>query len=165
MRPEEFQELPEGFKVWADADSLSPSVRKVILRATRKYGFQTIFVANRSIEGGENTPGFLMVVCPPSEGAADDFIASRCDANSLVITRDLPFAKRVMDMGVPVMNDRGTLFDERKLARMLEERELHLQMTALGLSKSAKTSSGLNGEMVHKFTDTFYGFLRQKGLA
>ena len=164
MKAEEFPELPDGFKVWADADSLSKAVRKIIVHAAKKYSFQLIFVANRDITLDSGPANFLMVVCPNLPGAADDFIASKCDENSLVITRDLPFAKRILDMGIPVMNDRGTLFDEKKLSRMLEERELHLQMAALGLSKSAGKSAGLSGDMVHKFTDTFYSFLRQKGI-
>ncbi len=164
MRPEEFSESDAGFKIWADADSLSKSIRKIILRASRKYSFKAIFVANRAIVDDSDSENVIMVICPADEGAADDFIASKCDGNSLVITRDLPFARRLMDSGIPVMNDRGILFDERILSRMLEERELHLQMASLGLSKSSK-SSGLDDEMIRKFTDTFYSFLRQKGIA
>ncbi len=41
----------------------------------------------------------------------DSFILNLADRYSLVITRDIFFAKLLLDLGVKVMNDEGRIFD------------------------------------------------------
>lgn len=149
------------FKIWVDADSCPAVVRKLILKNAQTHKVPVIFVANRPIPFDFESPLFTMVVCPKESGAADDYIFSNSSENDFAVTRDLPLAKRLLDKCLVVMNDRGVLFDQRNLKSMLEERELSMQMAALGI-RTGGTDGGFGKKEIQKFADLFCGLLRKK---
>jgi uncharacterized protein YaiI (UPF0178 family) len=48
-----------------------------------------------------------MELCPSGEGAADNRIIALARAGDLVITRNIPFAQRLVEASVMVMDGRG----------------------------------------------------------
>lgn len=155
------EQIDSTFKIWLDADSCPAVVRRIILKSAKTNNVPVIYVANREIPFDFEDPLFSMVVCPKEKGSADEYIVANIAVNDVAVTRDIPLAGRLVDKGCCVMNDRGTLFDKKKVADMLEERNLSLQMAALGIKTGGK-SSGFGKEEIKKFADCFCSVVRKK---
>lgn len=150
-----------AFKIWLDADSCPAVVRRIIQKNARTNSVPLVFVANHEIPFDFECNLFSMVVCPKTSGSADDYIVENICSEDVAVTRDLPLAKRLLEKGCSVMNDRGTLFDEKKLEYMLEERELSLQMASLGI-RSGGCSGGFGKDDIKNFADCFCSLIRKK---
>ncbi|HCA19242.1 MAG TPA: hypothetical protein DEO40_01015 [Treponema sp.] len=155
------------FRVWVDADSCPAVIRKIIVKNSILKSVPVVFVANRDIPSGVDSGSgnslFKMVVVEKENGASDDYIFSNAQKGDVAVTRDLPLAKRLLEKEVVVMNDRGTLFTERILCGMLEERALHMQMMSLGLGKEDKSKSFGRRE-IDSFAECFSGEFARRGL-
>ena len=66
----------------------------------------------------------------------------------------MKLAKRLIDKNVITINDRGTYFDRENVERMLRQRELSMQMAALGLHTGMSYSTYSNKD-VQKFASCF----------
>lgn len=143
--------------IWVDADNCPSLARNVILKAATRYSVSVVFAANHDVPFGEENPLFKMVICPKTSGSADDYIVSNCTPGDLVITRDLPLAQRILTLAretalqttslqmapneqkkVTAMNDRGLVFDEKNIVRLLKDRDLAIQLSAIGLNSGKK---------------------------
>ena len=149
------------FKIWVDADSCPSLVRKIILKTAASNTVPVVFVANRKIPFDFENKLFSMVVCPKKSGAADDYICNNIEENDIAVTRDLPLADRLLKKSISVMNDRGILFDRKTLDYMLEERELSMQMQALGI-RNGSDFGGFSRDDVKKFADCFCPMVRKR---
>ena len=134
------------FSVWIDADSCPRSVRAYVFRYTQKHAVPLYFVANRQIplpaQDTQHTSA-QMIVCAPTDQAADDYIFSHCAGGDMVITRDIPFAARLVEKKIFVMNDRGTVFTKENIGERLSERNFMLNLAEIGLGDgSTKTDYG-----------------------
>lgn len=134
------------FSVWIDADSCPKRVREYVFRYTQKYAVPLAFVANRDIPlpaefDGQNQQTCSMIVCEPTEQAADDYIFAHCQKDDIVITRDIPFAARLLEKSVLVMNDRGTIFTKETIGERLSERNFMLNLATIGLGDDRKKST------------------------
>ena len=136
------------FSVWIDADSCPKQVREFVLTATRKYSVPLYFVANRYIpfsfapeeSNGRQNKSVHMIVCEKTSQAADEYIFSHCNTEDIVITRDIPFAVRLVEKGIRVMNDRGTAFTKENVGERLSERNFMMNLEAIGLGSKNKKS-------------------------
>jgi len=81
-----------------------------------------------------------MIVCKQEDQAADDYIFSHCQNNDIVITRDIPFAARLVEKNMLVMNDRGTVFTKENIGERLSERNFMMNLEAIGLGGTKKKS-------------------------
>ena len=54
------------------------------------------------------------VIVPKSADAADDWIAEEVTSADIVVTADIPLAKRCLDKGALVIDHRGKTFTEEK---------------------------------------------------
>lgn len=79
-----------------------------------------------------------MIVCEKGENAADNYIVENAENTALVITRDLPLAQRLLEKNISVMNDRGVIFTKENIIPMLKDRELAMQLAAIGVNTGAK---------------------------
>ena len=140
-------------RVIVDADSCPARVRKWLSARTKELSLELIFVANRNIEPENPGKNFLMVVCPKEDQAADRWILDSAAEFDIVVTRDLPLANSLLEKNIRVMNDRGTLWDKEKIRRPLKERELSMQMAALGLG--TKRRDGYGNQEFKAFTECF----------
>lgn len=140
--------------IFVDADSCPSQAKNIVLRAGIRRNLNIVYVANRKIPFSMESPLFKMVVVENKEGAADDYIVENVTDKDLVITRDIPLAKRLIDKNVITINDRGTYFDRENVERMLRQRELSMQMAALGLHTGMSYSTYSNKD-VQKFASCF----------
>ncbi|HBG65215.1 MAG TPA: hypothetical protein DDW78_01945 [Treponema sp.] len=127
--------------IWVDADSFPAAARQQILAEAAARNLPVTFAANRDIPFGVQNTRFSMEICGSGDSAADEYIVSHSAAGDIVATRDIPLAKRLLDKQVTVINDRGTQFNTKNIAEMLEQRELSMQMAALGIRPAAMRHS------------------------
>ena len=129
------------FTIWVDADSCPVQAKNIILKAAVRLNLYVNYVANRKIPFSIENPNFKMIVCENNEGAADNYIVENACCDDLVITRDLPFAQRLVEKNICVINDRGTVFTKENLKEKIEQRNLNMLMNACGV----KTGGRMNG--------------------
>jgi len=89
--------------IWADADSLPREARELIARRCKPGGPAAVFVANRPVPLPPG-PSLTALVVGTADGAADGYIMDNARRGDLVVTRDIPLAARLVDAGLPVMN-------------------------------------------------------------
>lgn len=148
-------------KILVDADNCPVQVREVILKKAAELNIEVIFAANHIIPFAFESPLFKMQLCPEGKNAADDYIEANSCEKDIVVTKDIPLAQRLIGKKISVINDRGTLFDEKKIQYLLEERELSMQMAALGLRKAAGWSVFGKKDLA-SFSKTFNRLLFEK---
>lgn len=127
--------------VFVDADSCAKPAKEFILRIAERHQIAVFFVANRNIPAQTSNPLFTMHICTAEKDAADRFIAESSDKNDIIVTRDLILAKRLLEKKAAVLNDKGIVFTEEKIYDCLKERELSLQMKALGVATGERWHS------------------------
>ncbi len=141
------------FNVWIDADSCPARARKFILNFCRTKEIPLNFVANREIPVKDEGPLFKMITCPQTKNAADDYITAHAGPNDFVVTRDIPFAARLVEKKISVINDRGTVFTSENIGEKLSERNFNLNMAELGFTGGRK--SDYSDKDFKKFSNCF----------
>ena len=128
-------------KILVDADSCPRDARELILRAAGRLGLPLVFAANRPIPGigGENV---AMEVCPAGENSADNRIAELAAPGDLAICRDLALAKRLLDKGVAVIDDRGRVFSRDSISELLSLRDFTVGLAENGMDYERTASYG-----------------------
>lgn len=141
-------------KVFVDADNCEKTSRKIILKACTRNKIEVILAANREIPIKTQNVTFRMEICEKAKDSADNFIFENASTDDIVITRDILLAKRLIEKGICTMNDMGRKFTKENMDDILEQRELSLQMKALGISNgtSFRSYSSANTE---EFSKTF----------
>lgn len=119
--------------IWIDADSCPRQVREIICRTSIRLSIPINFVANRTIPFPENSL-FKMIIADSTPDAADDYIVEHAIPVDMVITRDIPLAKRLVDNNILVLNDRGTVYTENNINERLSVRNLMLDLYQMGIS-------------------------------
>ena len=119
-------------KLLIDADSCPKEARQLALRTARRLGIQAVFAANRPIPGitGENA---VMEICPPGHNAADNRLVELAEPGDLAVCRDLPLAKRLVDNGASVIDDRGRVFNRENIGELLSLRNFMVGLAENGL--------------------------------
>ena len=123
-----------------DADSCPRHVRELVARAARRNGFEAVFAANRAVPLGGGADGCAMVVCGSAKDSADDYILSVAAADDIVVTKDIPFAARLVERGICAMNDRGFVFTPHNIQDKLMERAFNMNLAKIGLCAKSKKS-------------------------
>lgn len=119
--------------IWVDADSCPRQVRDLICRTGHRLKLRVNFVANRQIPLPESGL-FSMIIADDAPDAADDHIVENANLEDLVVTRDIPLAKRLVDRGLRVINDRGNVYTENNINERLMMRNLMLELYNNGLT-------------------------------
>lgn len=120
-------------KIWIDADSFPKKARNFAVESAKANEISIIFVANREIKNDIDWQGFEMKIVEKTPGSADDFICENAAENDIVLTRDIPFAARLVAKKITVMNDRGIKFTKDNIEDRLREREFSLNLSEIGL--------------------------------
>lgn len=120
------------FAIWVDGDSCPQPVREMITRTGKRLNLKVFFVANRVIPFEQNTL-FSMIVCSSEIGAADEYIFQNVSRDDIVVTRDIPLALRLVEKGLVVLNDRGTVFTEKNIRDRMATRNLNLHLAEMGI--------------------------------
>ena len=119
-------------KILLDADSCPKIARDLVLRRAAKLGIRVIFAANRPIPGSEEA-GAEMEICSSKENSADDRIVELAEKNDLIITRDVPLAKRLIEKETNVIDDRGRVFNINNINELLSLRNFMVDLADSGL--------------------------------
>jgi len=137
-------------KILVDADSCPKAARDLALRRAAKENVRIIFAANRQIPGAE---GAEMEICPLYENAADDRIVELAEPGDLIITRDIPLAKRLVEKGASVIDDRGRVFTADNINELLSLRNFMVDLadSGLGMERIANYSK----KELKTFADSF----------
>lgn len=130
--------MSQTFSLWVDADSCPAPARDIIIRFSKRLSLECWFVANRviSIPKSEN---FHMIVTESEKDAADNYIFDNINDNDIAITRDIPFAARLVEKNIVIINDRGTLYNKDNISERLSLRNFNLSLFENGI-ESEKTS-------------------------
>ncbi|OJH15863.1 hypothetical protein ER70_00265 [Borreliella bissettiae] len=135
-------------KIFVDADSCSFKIIKFLQKFILHNKSELIVVSNKflSLEKTENV--VLKVV-----DNVDSFILNLVDRHSLVITRDIFFAKLLLDIEAKVMNDEGQIFDMNNINYLYFRSKINFNLKI----KIKKYYDGdFNKSRYEKFIKNFY---------
>jgi len=128
-------------KILVDADSCPRDARELTLKAARRLGIRAVFAANRPMPGvtGEN---IVMEICPPVENAADDRLVELAEPGDLAVSRDLALAKRLLEKGSAVIDDRGRVFTPENINELLSLRNFTVGLAENGINVERAANYG-----------------------
>ncbi len=127
--------------LFVDADSCPVRIREIISKTALRLQSNAVFVANRAIPIKKNK--FCTSIITSSEDqAADTYIIEHAQLKDIVITRDIPLAKELVDKHICVINDRGTVYTAENIGERLSVRNFMYDLQAYGLVPEKTTSFG-----------------------
>jgi uncharacterized protein YaiI (UPF0178 family) len=128
-------------KILVDADSCPRDARELTLRTVRRRGLPAVFAANRPVPGisGENV---TMEICPPGDNSADNRMVDLAKPGDLAISRDIALAKRLLEKGVAVIDDRGRVFSRDSINELLSLRNFTVELAESGLGMERTPNYG-----------------------
>lgn len=115
-------------RILVDGDSCPVPVRALLERVPRQRNISVHVLANRPIPVGKDV-SFELVVA----GTVDERLLDLCTDDSLVITRDIPLAEKLLQRHVVVLNDRGREFTLDTIGELRSLRDAAEQIRAVGL--------------------------------
>jgi uncharacterized protein YaiI (UPF0178 family) len=113
--------MAETIQIFVDADACP--VKNEVYRVAERYGLHVFVVAN-SFMAVPREPWIERVIVPAGMNVADDWIAERATAASIVITNDVPLAARCVKAKAQVIAPNGKLFSEDAIGMALATRNL-----------------------------------------
>lgn len=126
--------MAKDISIWIDADSCPTLVRNHVVKMGNRLNCKVYFVANKVIPCNQDGQ-FQMIICKEEKDSADNYIFDHVAASDLVITRDIVFAKRLIEKNICTINDRGRIFDKNNIKELLSTRDFDLQLANIGLVK------------------------------
>ncbi|TXM60021.1 YaiI/YqxD family protein [Methylobacterium sp. WL120] len=115
--------------IYVDADACP--VKDETYRVAARYGLHVYVVAN-SFLNVPREPWIERVVVGDAMDAADDWIAERAVAGSVVVTADVPLASRCVKAGATVIGPNGKPFSESAIGMALATRNLMQDLREAG---------------------------------
>jgi uncharacterized protein len=115
--------------IYVDADACP--VKDEVLRVAERHGLRVVLVSNQWLRGPEH-PLVERVVVPQGIDAADERIAAASAAGDIVVTADIPLAKRCLDKGARVLAPNGRSFTAASIGMALAMRDLTAHLRDLG---------------------------------
>lgn len=139
MRPEDIHA-----SLFVDADSCPRQLRTIILKAVLNRKIPAVFAADRAlpdvvkVEQGSSrdTEGnrlVRMIVVEKGDDSADDMLVQLGREGALAITRDIPLAHRLAQLGMVVIDDRGGTYTKENVAERLSMRNLMTELREYGV--------------------------------
>lgn len=116
-------------QILVDADACP--VKEEIYRVAARYRAPVTIVSN-SILRVPSGPLISQVTVSDGFDAADDWIAERADANSIVITSDILLAERCVKSGALVLAPNGKPFTENSIGAAVATRAIMADLRAGG---------------------------------
>ncbi|MEO8756870.1 MAG: YaiI/YqxD family protein [Devosia sp.] len=119
-------------QIYVDADACP--VKDEIVRVAGRHGLVTIFVANFGLRPSRD-PMIRNIVVPQGADAADDWIVEHAEAGDIVITADIPLARRALEKAAIVMGPTGKPFTPDSIGMALAMRNLNQHLRETGESR------------------------------
>ena len=133
-------------QILVDADACP--VKDEVLRVAGRHGLVTTLVANRGLRPSRG-PLIRTVMVPQGADAADDWIVEHVAAGDIVVTADIPLARRALEKGAVVLGPTGRPFTPDSIGMALAMRELNQHLRETGESR------GLNASFTPKDRQSF----------
>jgi len=124
-------------EIYVDADACP--VRDEVVRVAGRHGLVVTFVANFGLRPSRD-PMIRNVVVPQGADAADDWIVAHAAAGDIVVTADIPLARRALDNGAAVLGPTGRPFTPASIGLALATRELNQHLRETGESRGFNAS-------------------------
>ena len=115
--------------IFVDADACP--VKDEIYKVAFRRAVPVVVVSNSPIRGPPD-PLISRKVVSDAFDAADDWIAERCDARSVVITGDILLADRCLKAGATVIASTGKLFTHASIGAAIATRAIMADLRAGG---------------------------------
>ena len=121
--------MAEPIEILVDADACP--VKAEVYKVAARHGVKVFVVANSFI-AVPNEPLIERVVVGSGFDAADDWIAEKARAGTIVITADIPLASRCLKAGAEVIGSTGRPFTDASIGMALAMRDLMADLRAGG---------------------------------
>ena len=141
-------------KILIDADSCPKDARDLVSKRAVKLNLRLIYAANRAIPGAN---GIEMEICANTENSADDRLVELAEKGDLVITRDIPLAKRLVENDVNVLADRGRVITKNNINELLSIRNFTVGLADNGMG--IERTSNYDKKALKQFADSLDRFL------
>jgi uncharacterized protein YaiI (UPF0178 family) len=83
-----------------------------------------------------------MELCPPGENSADDKIVELAAPGDLAVSRDLVLAKRLLEKGAAVIDDRGRVFTPDNINELISLRNFTVGLAENGMGVERTANYG-----------------------
>jgi len=133
-------------QIYVDADACP--VKDEVIRVAGRHGLVVTYVANFGLRPSRD-PMIRNIVVPQGADAADDWIVEHATAGDIVVTADIPLARRALDRGAVVLGPSGRPFTTQSIGMALAMRELNQHLRETGESR------GLNAGFTAKDRQSF----------
>ncbi|MGB4585635.1 MAG: DUF188 domain-containing protein [Rectinemataceae bacterium] len=134
--------------IWVDGDSAPRDIRPILVR--RGTSLSVRFISMRRLP---DLPASLVTLVSAGPDAADRFIEENAALGDLVVTRDIPFAERLAEAGIAVINDRGELFSKDKASERRSLRDAAAELRFQGLAPPSPKGSRRTAKETKQFAD------------
>lgn len=104
------------------------------MRVAGRHGLVVTFVANFGLRPSRD-PMVRNIVVAQGADAADDWIVEHVVAGDIVVTADIPLARRALEKGGAVLGPTGRPFTETSIGMALAMRELNQHLRETGESR------------------------------
>jgi uncharacterized protein YaiI (UPF0178 family) len=118
-----------AIRIFIDADACP--VKDEIYRVAARHNLPVTVVAQGFIRVPDD-PLIERVAAGTAPDAADNWIAERVDAKSIVVTADIPLASRVVKAGGVAIAPNGRVFTEADIGMALAMRDLMTDLRSAG---------------------------------
>ena len=120
---------PAGITIHVDADACP--VKDEVYKVALRHQVPVNVVANSFMRVPAHRL-FTRVTVPDGPDVADDWIAERADANSVVITADILLAQRCLEKGARVLSPKGKAFTENSIGQQVATRAIMEDLRSTG---------------------------------
>ncbi len=117
--------------IFVDGDACP--VKDETLRVAARHKVLVHLVSNQWLRGPADPLIHRVVVERDKFDAADDWIAEHVTAQDIVITADIPLAKRSVDKGAAVLRPNGQPLDQNSIGMTAAVRDLNTHLRDTGL--------------------------------
>lgn len=125
----EMTDSPTSLRIYIDADACP--VKDEIYKVAARHAVPVTVVAGGFIRVPQD-PMIERIAAGAGMDAADDWIAERADASSIVVTADIPLASRCVKAGAQVIAPNGRAFTEDSIGMTLAVRNLMQDLRSSG---------------------------------
>ena len=123
-------------RILVDADSMNVRIRQIIAKAATRVGIDAHFVSNSPVPlPGGNVSSAIV----PD---ADDELVRVATADDIAVTRDVPLAARLVEIGTVVLNDRGDRWTAENVRERLSYRDFAKELRDSGVMTERGRSFG-----------------------
>ena len=119
-------------QIYVDADACP--VKDEVARVAWRHGLVVTYVANSGLRPSRD-PMIRNVIVPQGPDAADDWIVAHVAPGDIVVTADIPLARRALDKGARLLGPTGKPFTADSIGMALAMRELNQHLRETGESR------------------------------